>query len=169
MITVNNITRHEYPNAHGRRCILAPVGGVFKFSIVAAICCFFYGCYDVKVNYDLSITNKSKMKISLLYSNHVQKNLTENNIAYYIRDDKIVKPDSSLDITILGGREAWHDYMEEGKTKRLFLYVFSTDTLTKYNNSFSIDDLVHQHKYLKLFNYSENDLNKTNWKIVFKM
>lgn len=142
---------------------------ILKFSIVVAICCIFYGCYDVIVNHDLSITNKSKITISLLYSNHVEKNLKENNIAYFIRDDKILKPDSSLDITILGGREAWHDYIEEGKTKRLFLYIFSTDTLTKYNNRFSIDDLVHQGKYLKLLNYSENDLNKTNWKIVFKM
>ncbi len=107
------------------------------------------------------------MRISFLYSNHVERNLTENNIAYFIRNDKIVKPDSSVEITILGGKEAWHDYIEEGKTKRLFLYVFSTDTLTKYNNLFSIDDLVHQHKYLKLFNYSENDLDKINWKIVY--
>ncbi len=107
------------------------------------------------------------MRISFLYSNHVEGNLTENNIAYFISDYNIVKPDSSLKISILGGREAWHDYIEEGKTKRLFLYVFSADTLMKYNNLLSIDDLVHQHKYLKLFNYSENDLNKINWKIVY--
>jgi len=142
---------------------------ILKSSIAVVICCSFYECCDVKVNYDLSITNKSKKKISLLYSNHVKKNLTENNIAYFIRDDKIVKPDSTIDISIIGGREAWHDYIEEGKTKKLFLYIFSTDTLTKYNNHFSINDLVHQRKYLRLFNYSENDLDKTNWKIVFKM
>ncbi|MGZ3813126.1 MAG: hypothetical protein ACXVB0_17585 [Mucilaginibacter sp.] len=109
------------------------------------------------------------MNISLLYSNHAENNLTENNIAYFIRDDQIVKPDSSLDITILGGRKAWHDYIEEGKTKRLFLYIFSTDTLIKYNHTLSIDDLVHQGKYLQLVNYSEKDLDKANWKLEFKM
>lgn len=134
-----------------------------------AICYFFCGCYDIKINHDLSVRNKSKMNISLLYSNHAEKILTENNIAYFVREDNIVKPDSSFDITILGGREAWHNYIEEGKTRRLFLYVFSTDTLTKYNNRFSINDLVQQGKYLKVFNYTEADLNKMNWEIVFKM
>ena len=84
---------------------------------------FFCGCYDVKVNHQLSITNKTNKEISILYSNDVNIGQKKNNVAFYISDRNVTKPDSSRDIIRLGGKDSWHDYIEEGGTKKLFLYV----------------------------------------------
>jgi hypothetical protein len=118
-------------------------------------------------NHQLSLTNKSGKDISILYSNHNAQRLTENNVAYYIADWNIMKSDSSKDIVKAGNKNAWHEYIEQGRTKKLFVYIFETDTLKKYSNIYSMDDIVREHKYLKLLSYSENDLNKIGWKIIF--
>jgi hypothetical protein len=68
---------------------------------------------------------------------------------------------------ISGGKDAWHYYIEKGRPKKLFIYIFDTDTLRKYNGSYSIDDIVGEHKYLKSLSYSEKDLDKIDWKITF--
>ena len=125
-----------------------------------------YGCYDVMTNWQLSITNKADKNISVLYTNHSHE--AENNIAYYTSTQNIIMPDSSYDIITLGGKNAWHEYIKAGKTKTLYIYVFSVDTLKKYDESSSIYEIVDQHKYLKLLSYTEADLNKISWHIVFK-
>ncbi len=140
----------------------------FKFLIILIFCFSIYGCYDVTVNRGLSITNKSDAKVSILYSNRVNKQLTENNIAYYISDENVIQPDSTYDITILGRNNPWHQYINEGKTKKLFLYVFNVDSLKKFEGVYSMDDLINQKKYLKVIKYSEEELNKINWKITFQ-
>ena len=136
------------------------------FLFIVAIC-FFCGCYDVRTNHQLSLTNKSDRKISILYSNLSDKTLTENNVAYYTSDWNIIKPDSSNDIVKLGGKDAWHNYIDKNKTRKLFIYVFETDSLKKYDGIYSMEDIVNKHKYLKLLCYSESDLNKINWQITF--
>jgi hypothetical protein len=139
---------------------------IYIFLVV--ICYFFYGCNDVRTNHKLSLTNKSDKKVSILYSNLVDKILTENNVAYYISDWNVIKPDSTYDIVKLGGKDAWHNFIEKSKTKKLLIYVFESDTLKKYDGVYSMEDIVGYHKYLKLLLYSEKDLDKIDWQITFK-
>jgi len=76
-------------------------------------------------------------------------------------------PDSSFEIAILGRNDSWHRYINEGRTKQLFLYVFNVDSLKKFDGSYSMDDLINQRKYLSCKQYSEEQLDKIKWKIVF--
>ncbi len=141
---------------------------LFLSIVFLAIVFSLVGCYsDVMVNHQLSLINKSEKSISILYSNGAETPITQNNVAFYITDRQVVQPDSTIDITILGNNNPWHQYIEEGKAKTLSLYVFEADTLKKYNNIYSMDDLVNQQKYLKLLTYSEIELQKTNWKLNF--
>lgn len=140
---------------------------VCGFLIIILFHCF-SGCTDVSINHTLSITNKSNTKISILYSNEANKRSTENNIAYFIRDQNIIPPDSSFDIPIMGRRDAWHQYINEGNSKKLYIYIFSVDSLTKANGIYSMDELVNKKKYLELTSYSEEQLSKINWQITFK-
>lgn len=108
------------------------------------------------------------MKISVLYSKVKQGKITENNIAFYITDRNIISPDSVYDITTLGGQDAWHEVIEDSPDKKLFIYVFNTDSLIKYNSTqYSINDLVYLNKYLKRYEYTERQLIDDNWKINF--
>src|ERR1700761_3780653 len=130
--------------------------------LVSVSCVCICGCYDIKVNHQLSLTNKSNKEISILYSNDVNLGPNENNVAFYLSDQSATMPDSSREIIRLGGKDSWHNYIGEGRAKKLFLYVFETDTLKKYNNIYSMYELVNRHKFLKILAYSENSLNKIN-------
>jgi len=134
--------------------------------VIVVIALNLVGCYDVMVNSQLSLVNRSGRAVSILYSNGTQTPISENNVAYFTSDYQIAQPDSVIYITTLGNNNAWHKYIEESKTKTLSFYIFETDTLKKYNDVYSMDNLIKQHKYFKLLCYSENELKKTNWKIV---
>ncbi|MDB5128053.1 hypothetical protein [Mucilaginibacter sp.] len=128
---------------------------------------FFCGCHYT--NYMLEVHNSSKQKITVLYSNTVKpSSINENNIAYYIADDEIIKPDSVNTISKPGKQDAWHQYIEEGKDKHLYLFIFSVDTLKKYDSLYSMGQLSAMGKYLKVFKYSEPELIKMNWKVNYK-
>lgn len=136
------------------------------FSVTAIIILFLYSCgYDIKNNYDMLLINKSRKEISLIYSNDTNVQ-TKNNVAYYLSEQSATQPDSSRIIFKIGGKNAWHDYIESGKAKRLYFYIFETDTLKKYNNVFSMYDLVMRRKFIRALSYSESELHKVHWKII---
>lgn len=126
---------------------------------------FFSGCHYI--NHMLEIHNGSKQKITVLHSNSITPSTT-NNVAYYIADWTIINPDSTNTLTIGGKANAWHQYIEEGKDKKLYLFIFSVDTLKKYDDLYSMDQLSAMGKYLKVLKYSEPELIKTNWKVNYK-
>lgn len=135
---------------------------MFLLVIFSSLC----GCYDVTTNHQLSLTNKSNRNISILYSNLAEQPLTENNVAYYTNDRNVIYPDSCSEIIQLGGKNAWHNYIEKSQSKKLYIFIFETDTLKKYEGVYSMENFVNRHKYLKLFCYSEIDLNKIAWRIT---
>jgi hypothetical protein len=96
------------------------------------------GCMDYN-NYMMEIHNGSKQKITVLHSNS----------------------------TMGGKANAWHQYIEEGKHKHLYLFIFSVDTLKKYDDLYSMDQLSAMGKYLKVLKYSEPELIKMNWKVNY--
>lgn len=137
--------------------------------ILVVACFSLVGCIYDQFNHQLSLTNTSKRTLSYLYTNFAdRKDLTGNNVAAYIADWMIVKSDSTEYIAKPGGKNIWHNYIANGKNKKLYVYLFDTDTLKKYNGIYSMEDIVNQHKYLKLLSYSESDLNKINWQVVYK-
>lgn len=125
-----------------------------------------YGCYDIVNNYDLSINNKTDRKVAVLYSFNVDPKSNGNNVDYYLSDENAIEPDSTYTIVKVGGKDAWRDYIDEGKTKRLYFYFFETDTLKRYFNQFTMNDFVRQKKYYKRLEYTEKELKAINWTVV---
>jgi hypothetical protein len=116
----------------------------------------------------LKVHNSSKEKITVLYSNTGKPSSDQdNNIAYYIADYVIIKPDSVNSIRIGGKKNAWHNYIERGKDKQLYLYIFSVDSLKQYDG-YSMNELCSMGKYLKVLKYSEPELIKMNWRVDYK-
>jgi hypothetical protein len=113
------------------------------------------------------LKNNSKRQISLLWANHKNGDLTDGKIDYYIREDNIIRPDSTYTLIELGGVNAWHDLIKEGNDKKLHIFVFEIDTLRKYKGNMSMNDLCVTHKYLKELEFSETDIIKKNWKLEF--
>jgi hypothetical protein len=82
-----------------------------------------------------------------------------------LNNRNVIKPGSSLEVVKTGGVDAWHEYIAEGKSERLYFYVFETDTLRKYLGLYSMYDFVKNCKYFKNMSYSESELDKMGWKI----
>jgi len=131
---------------------------ILFFSVIA-----FLGSCDY-YNYKLSVINKSGKEISVLESNDIEAP-SANYVAYYLADWVAIKPDSSRTITKPGKEDAWHNYIQEGHDKKLYLYIFETNTLKEYKNN-SIQELVRIKKYFKSYAYSESDLDKINWTVT---
>jgi hypothetical protein len=114
----------------------------------------------------IEIHNSSKQQISVLHSNSIKPS-TPNNVDYYIADWVVIDPDSTNAVQIFG-KNAWHRYINQGPDKKLFLFIFSVDTLKRYKGIYSMNQLSSMHKYLKVLNYSEQELIKQKWAVDFK-
>lgn len=130
-----------------------------------SIVVFVSSCIIDYYNDQLSITNNSGKELSVLYSNEVEAS-TENNVAAYIADWGTVKPDSTFTIVKPGRENVWHQYIQKGGTKKLYFYIFETDTLRKYKNAYSMRGFVQMNKYFKALSFSEDELKKINWNVV---
>ncbi|TWR25013.1 hypothetical protein FPZ42_14795 [Mucilaginibacter achroorhodeus] len=113
----------------------------------------------------LSVENKSPLLITVLYSNATNVH-TENNVAFYTADWVTIAPDSVGDIKINGRADAWHEYIESGKEKKLFIYFFAADSLKRYDGRYSMDQLCAMKKYLKVNSYTEDQLSMLPGELV---
>jgi hypothetical protein len=114
----------------------------------------------------LQVQNKSPKKITVLYSNNEPPPHNENNVEYYISDYNYVEPDSTKTIYFPGKPDAWHNYISEGKEKKLFIYVFSVDDLWQYSGPV-MNELINEHKYLTVLKYTEQELIDRKWTITY--
>jgi hypothetical protein len=119
-------------------------------------------------NDKLSVTNKTKKRVSILYSNDIGVDTTTNDVAFYVDDRNILMPDSALRFSIMGDEKAWHYYIDEGKPKRLFFAFFDTETVKWYENSYTMNQMVDYKLYFKLDSYTENELEKMGWNVVIR-
>lgn len=126
------------------------------------------GCIYDRFNDKLSITNKTNKNISVLYSNDLGVDTTENNVAFYVADENVLMPDSTMHFSTWGGQTAWNDYLREGKPKRLFFAFFETKTLKWYEHSYTMNQMVDYKLYFKLDSYTESDLEKMGWNVVVR-
>jgi len=116
----------------------------------------------------LEVKNNSNYKITVLYSNSKEEAHSENNIEFFTSDDQTIYPNTSKPISISGKPEAWHDYINAGLTKKLYIYVFSVDTILRDKGHYTINDLVYKHQYLKLLEFSEKQLIANKWQVIFQ-
>jgi len=116
----------------------------------------------------LEVKNNSNYKITVLYSNSKKEAHTENQIEFFTSDNQTIYPNTSKPISISGKPEAWHNYINEGLTKKLYIYVFSVDTILKYKDHYSINDFVYKRQYLKLLEFSEKQLIDSKWQVIFQ-
>lgn len=121
----------------------------------------------------LQIVNKSQNTIFYLYSKsdrmfppltHIKKYHIENgdSIEYDIHNK--VAPNSTKFIRILG-KKVWENYINtlcEDSTLRIFL--FSKDTLEKYDWNY----IEYNKMYLKKYYITVKYLEKQNWQIVYE-
>ncbi|RWY49198.1 hypothetical protein [Mucilaginibacter gilvus] len=129
----------------------------------------FCGCKYIAMDYSnsmLTVRNNSSQKITVLYSNSQPPTRRENNVEFYVSDNNYVEPDSTNTIYISGKSDAWHYYISEGKEKKLFIYVFSVDEIKQYHGPV-MNELINTNKYLKVLNYTEEELTALNWQITY--
>ncbi|WP_342644739.1 hypothetical protein [Mucilaginibacter sp. CSA2-8R] len=114
----------------------------------------------------MTVVNKLDKTISVDYQNSPTPALEGNLVVFYTGDDQQIQPDSAKAISKNGGKNAWHDFIEDGKTKVLYIYVFDTDSLQTYEERLPIAVLINQHKYIKQLRFTEDALKKAGWKIT---
>ncbi|WP_413670231.1 hypothetical protein ACEN9X_09995 [Mucilaginibacter sp. Mucisp86] len=123
------------------------------------------GCIVDHFDRHLSVVNKSPVRIAVEAVNDTTKR-TANNIAYY--QSHAIAPNDTSFIT-RAGKNAWLEYINEGKAKTLYVYFFDLDTLNKYDKGGAdMSYLLGNKKYLKRFDYSLDELTKSNWEINYK-
>ena len=119
-----------------------------------AVSCDYYQSVD--------IINETSYDVSVEYFNDLSDS-TPNNNEYYINNP--IYKRSTGSISKMGSTNAISDYINEGSEKKLYLYVFKTDTVKKYKRVFNLNELIRQHKYYQLNEFSEEQLKNADWKI----
>jgi hypothetical protein len=125
--------------------------------IVLASSCDYY-------NHKLKLRNKSKEIITVEYADRELPEM--NNVGYTIAGYKAIMPDSTKDIVISGRDDAWHWYIDHGPSKKLFVYIFPVKEISQHQDNV-IGDVIRGGKYLKRFEYTEQELISRNWVIDY--
>jgi hypothetical protein len=132
---------------------------LYRFLFIPSL---FIGCHYY--NHDLSFQNNTASPLSISYTNDTTASYA-NNIAYYISESAIIKPDSVLHVVKPGKKGAWLDYINQSDHKKLFIHIWNIDTLKKYTDFYTISDLKDSHKYIKSFSISKQQLMKPQLRI----
>lgn len=123
------------------------------------------GCIMDYSDRRVSVVNKSPVRIAVEIVNDTTER-TANNIAYY--QSHPIAPNDTSFIT-RAGKNAWLEYINEGKAKTLYIYFFDVDSLNKYDKGGAdMSYLLGNKKYLKRLDYSLDELTKSNWEISYK-
>ncbi|MBD1365642.1 hypothetical protein IDJ77_17640 [Mucilaginibacter sp. ZT4R22] len=113
----------------------------------------------------MKVHNKSKEIITVEYADRELPEM--NNVGHTIAGYKAIMPDSTKDIVKSGRDDAWHDYIDRGPSKKLFVYIFSVKEISQHQDNV-VGDVVIDGKYLKRFEYTEQELISRNWVIDYE-
>jgi len=83
-----------------------------------------------------------------------------NNTEFYL--GRPLEVGDSTYVAEYGG--SWPNFFKRSKFQKLNLFIFNFDTLKRYSG---INYLV-EHKLYRRFEFSEADLEKSNWQIIVK-
>lgn len=135
-----------------------------KAKILLFVPLLFTGCIMDYYDRRLSIVNKSSAHIAVEIVNDTTKR-TENNIEYY--QSNTIGPNNTSFIT-KSGKNAWLEYINEGKAKTLYVYFFDRDSLNKYQKGGAdMSYLLGNKKYLKRLDYTLEELKRADWQIKY--
>lgn len=122
------------------------------------------GCIMHYYDRRLSVINKSSAHVAVEIVNDTAKR-TENNIEYY--QSHAIAPNDTSFIT-RPGKNAWLEYINEGKAKTLYVYFFDLDSLNKYQKGGAdMSYLLGNKKYLKRLDYTLQELKRADWQIKY--
>ncbi|MBW4891951.1 hypothetical protein KXQ82_19660 [Mucilaginibacter sp. HMF5004] len=107
----------------------------------------------------LKITNKSNFEIATQPIDS-----SYNNIAYYL--ENTIKPNATFS-EIQSGNDGWLNYIANSPDHKLHIYVFNVDTLKKYPINVNLRKLITAKKYYTIMLFTEQELEKTNWQVIF--
>jgi hypothetical protein len=121
------------------------------------------------VDLKLRIKNETDQKIyfmtcpartlNKMYRDEVKSQGNNLNYRNYIKE---MRPHSIEEQLMMGHRgKAWENYVNHCENGKLRIFIFSIDTLNKYNWK----DINENERYLTKREFSVEDLNKLNWEI----
>jgi hypothetical protein len=113
----------------------------------------------------LKIVNKSNMPIAVVTTNN-RLDTTFNNVEYYIKEE--IYMDMAKNLNKIGSLDAWNNYIREGQTQTLYLFVFPIDTLEKYKSNLSIQSLIGANRYCSYKSFSISQLDSLGWEIIIR-
>lgn len=123
------------------------------------------GCIMDYTNNMLKVHNVSKEIITVLYADRELPE-EENNVEFYIADWNVISSDSTYTVRKSGKSDAWHWYIDHSPRKKLFVYVFSVKEINEYRGNV-MGDIIRAGKYLKRFEYTEQELIDRKWTITY--
>lgn len=123
-----------------------------------------YSCKP-DVNDDLIIINKSPYSISISKSVPWADSIV-NSIHINLRD--VIKPNQSEKTPRgMNSMAPWRFDIRDSKDKVLKIWIFNQDTLIKYKDKLSINQIVKKGLMDTLFVYSERQIDSMNYKIIY--
>jgi len=132
-----------------------------KFYIVLIIVLFSSCVYD-PIDKRLLVVNHQTNDIVIYWnSDTIPEFPSVNHTEVYLTNYGIRSNDS---LWVPEDGANWPKYLDSAINKRLNLFVYNVDTIKKYNN---IDTINIKKRYQRL-EYSKQQLEKLNWRIVVK-
>jgi len=126
---------------------------ILWFTIIwVAICCD-------PVDMSLSVYNDSDQALSVEVFDNARLDYNDfNPVVHYIESS--IRPHSTRNLIEMG-KDAWKDRLEHSSSGQLYIVVFSTDTLKKYED---ISALLVKGSY-RVFPVSKSYLDKKKWTV----
>lgn len=115
----------------------------------------------------LTVKNDLNDKISVAFKFNREDSLV-NSLSIQLKDS--INKRSNKKFTMPSGKSknAWSQRINASKDKKLYVYIFSLDTLKTYKNMATINQLVKWNKFERFLNFSIEDLDRLNWIIEVK-
>ncbi|MBK6835379.1 MAG: hypothetical protein IPG89_14365 [Bacteroidetes bacterium] len=133
-------------------------------SLITPFLMFIYSCKP-DVDDDLIIINKSPYSISISKSVPWADSIV-NSIHINLRD--VIKPNQSDKIpNDMSKIASWRLDIRSSKDKTLKIWVFNQDTLIKYKDKLSINQIVQKKLMDTLLIYNEKQIDSMKFKIVY--
>jgi hypothetical protein len=130
---------------------------LFFIAVILLYCC------DT-VDIQLKLVNLSNKEI-VCASDVLIKQEYFDSVEYYL--NHTTGPKSIKEFECFCGKAGWRGKIERSTNKKAYVYVFSVDTLKKYINLYSMDELVARNLCDTIFSYSVSDLDRMDWKILY--
>lgn len=131
-----------------------------KFILLSVLLISLIGCdyYDDR----LVINNKKSTNIYVYFSKDTTISIIENKT--FIISDYFIKSNNKRNIIKMGSKSAWEFLINSSISNQLHVFVFSEDTLKKYDSN----TIIKLKKYEDRIDVNFSELVYMNWEIVYE-